>query len=517
MVLPHNSPMDAPVDTPREVELKFEIEPPDLDRVRALILRQGADGGSKDLESVYYDTDDRRLRGAGLTLRVRRDGARRLQTVKTYDGAGLFDRGEWESAIEGDHPDLDAVGRTPAGEVLDGGLADLAPVFATRIHRTVRNLVTRAAEIELVLDEGEVDTGLTSAPLLEIELELKRGRPSVLFAAARRLSKGARLHLSLVGKAERGYGLADGDAGAAAPAAALDLPSDADAAEAFRRIGRSCLSQLAENARTLRQVRRPEALHQMRVALRRLRAAISMFKPVVDGPAANAVKTELKWITGELGDARNLDVFITGTFRPAADRDPDRHGMAELGAVLLTAQTQAYDRAVAAADSARFRALVLDAAAWIETGRWAAGKAARLPAREAAAEALTKLARRVDKGGRGLADLAPEQRHILRIDAKKLRYGVEFFAGLYPGGKAGRRREGLVKALKRMQVVLGELNDIAVARATALQAIGPLAGTEGHAAFAAGLVVGLRGPEARRRLKAAQKLHDRLSDAKPFW
>ena len=515
MVLGLDRLMDPFVDAPREIELKFEIDPQDLEKVRALATLQGSDGGVRQLESAYFDTDDRRLRGAGLALRVRHDGARRVQTVKTYDGAGLFDRGEWECEIGGDAPDLGAVKRTPAGAVLNGDIETLKPLFATRFRRTIRTLKARYSEIELALDEGEVDTGARQAPLLEIELELKRGKPAALFAAARKLSKSAILNLNFVGKAERGYILADGETARPQKSLILTLPAEATAAEAFRRIGRACLGQLTENARILRRTRSLDALHQMRVGLRRLRAALSIFKAVTADESREAIKAELKWLTGELGPARSLDVFLAETYQPAAARDPDRPGMAELGMALLAAQALAYERAMVATASARFRALVLETAAWIETGKWGErGVARNQPVKAFAEAALTRLCRKVKTHGRHLARLDPESRHRFRIEAKKLRYGVEFFGGLYADGKWARRRDRFALALKAMQDALGVLNDIATARQTAVEAardVSPLA------LFAAGLVVGERAPEMDKRLREAAKLHAGLMEAKPFW
>ncbi len=102
------------------------------------------------------------------------------------------------------------------------------------------------------------------------------------------------------------------------------------------------------------------------------------------------IKAELRWLTRELDDARNLDVFITETFRPAAKRHARSMGLANLGRALITAQTRAYDRAEAALAPQRFRTLMLETAAWIETGavderrrpRWrrcASGRSRRSP------------------------------------------------------------------------------------------------------------------------------------------
>jgi triphosphatase len=114
-------------------------------------------------------------------------------------------------------------------------------------------------------------------------------------------------------------------------------------------------------------------------------------------------------------------------------------------------------------DSARFRALAIDAAAWLEAGVWTTDK--RLEKRrdksaaDFAAEALGKRRRRIRKDGRDLAALGPEDRHHLRIRGKKLRYAVDDLGGLFPDHP--KRLERFVEATKTLQDALGLLNDLA--------------------------------------------------------
>ncbi|HKT53590.1 MAG TPA: CHAD domain-containing protein, partial [Caulobacteraceae bacterium] len=417
-----------------ETELKFEVDAAAARRLSEN-LALSAKGGVRKLRSIYYDTPGADLRTQGYALRIRDDGGRKTQTLK-HSGAGMgFRREEWEIEVTGPGPDLDA--DTPLGEVLNKrDAAQLAPAFEVDVERATRELAVDGGVIEVALDRGVVSAGGAGEPVLELELELKKGSPRALFALARDLSGVAALNLSFASKSGRGYALMDGES--LAPIHAVDpaLSHGDDAASAFKAIAGAALAQIADNARVLRRVRRIEALHQLRVGARRLRSAISLFKPMLADGRVEHIKTELKWLTHELDDARNLDVFIAGTFRVAARRHGDWIGLAQLGKALLGAQTKAYDRAEAAVSAERFRALLLEAAAWIETGPWSttrSGVIAALrsrPIEVAARQILSERRKKVIKRGRKLDHLEPHARHQLRIEIKKLRYATGFFGGL---------------------------------------------------------------------------------------
>jgi CHAD domain-containing protein len=268
----------------------------------------------------------------------------------------------------------------------------------------------------------------------------------------------------------------------------------------------------------------------MRVALRRLRTAMKLFEPAVTDDAFASLTGELKWLAGELDLGRDTDVLIEETFRPAARRLHQQAGMSGLGERLLKARTKAYDRVIEVLAQPRHLNLVLDMAAWIDCGRWADpadprhGPLADRPAEAMACEGLDKLRRQIKRRGRNLEGLDPGRRHKLRIRAKRLRYGLEFFSGLYGGDKDQARLQAMLKTLKGLQDGLGALNDVEVARGKG-QALaeggGRAAGDseiEGvQEAYAIGIAVGLRLTGEAELLAQAAKDYDALMDIKPFW
>jgi triphosphatase len=279
-------------------------------------------------------------------------------------------------------------------------------------------------------------------------------------------------------------------------------------------------------------------VHKLRVAARRFRALLSTFKALAADPAVHHVKAELKWLADQLGAARNLDVFIADVWRPAVEGQPapdpaarDQEGpdpldaaardearaLAAFGKALLAAQTEAYARAGEAVDSARFRTLAIDAAAWLEAGPWTTDKRLEKirarPAADFAAKALDKRRDRIRKDGRDLVALNPEDRHHLRIRGKKLRYAVEDLGGLFPDHP--RRRERFVAATRDLQDVLGLLNDQAgrdaLAREVAMTCEDP------EAAFAAGRLTAGAADRETELLAEAQGAYVTFAEAKRFW
>lgn len=512
-----------------EIELKFDVDPAAADQLLEE-LALAAKGQEQILRSVYYDTETSELRDSGLALRVRDDGRRRVQTLKQATSRA-FERGEWEQEIEGPTPDMAAAADTPLAALMAGrdGSA-LRPAFEVTVERAKRDLAVGAGVVEVALDRGAVSADGYGAPICELELELKSGPASLLFDLARELAERAPMDLSFISKAERGYALLDGALLAPVKARRPRIAPGDGAADAFRAIAATNLAQITDNARVLRAARRPEAVHQLRVGVRRLRTTIGLFGEMLADDRREPLKAELKWIAGELDEARNLDVFLTETYRPAAARRRDAPGMGALGALLLSAQTRAYARAEKALRARRFSRMTLELAAWIETGAWAVDpdptRAALLerPAADLAADVLGGLYKKVVRRGRKLEQLSVEARHALRIKAKQLRYAGDFFAALY-AGKAARRQVALTKALGAFQDGLGELNDIAVGSAMVARLVGAVPGEppagrrkpDFAQAFAAGQVWADREAGAAEAMQASLKAYARLAKAKPYW
>ena len=477
----------------QEIELKLELTP---EAAETLLASGALAAGPKRLElrTPYFDTPDGHLAKAGFSLRIRDAGGVRTQTVKAAGTAtaGLFARPEWERTVEDDRPVLDDA--TPLPALLGARLHDIVPIFEIRVERLVWDVPWEDALVEVVLDRGHVVAGERSAPICEIELELKEGAPAALFSLARHLDGIVPLHVGVVNKAERGQRLL-GPVIRAFKSGELALSPEMSAADAFRAIAGSCLRQYRLNEAAIDRAH-PEAVHQARVALRRLRSAFSIFMPMLDDDLFAGLREETRWLANALGEARDLDVLLSG-----GTGEPELRGRLE------QACDEAYGRALAAVSSARARALMLDLSRWLALGGWLSrpeGGALRdEPVRGFASAALDRFRRRVKKGGRGLENLTDEARHELRKDAKKLRYAAEFFASLFADKRGKRRGRRFIETLSALQEKLGALNDIAMSQCV----LG-----EGESAAAPDF-----DSDKADLLEEAAEAHDAFRDARPFW
>jgi inorganic triphosphatase YgiF len=515
---------------PTEVELKLGVAPEDIATLRNHPHFTGSlhNPTREMLDSVYFDSGDGFLRDHGLTLRVRHIDDKRVQTIKSTDrGAGFFERSEWEGTIEGDQPDLSRVTDTALSRILvDEGRQTLKPVFETRIERTAYHLNGNGADIVMAIDEGQILATGCSRPISEIELELKHGNPADLFKIARDIVDIVPAHLEFKSKSERGYELVEKTPVGAETACDPELSAGMSAGRTFTLVGRACLRHLVANVAAM--ISRDEnAVHQMRVALRRLRAAISLFSPVVGDDRADAIKTELKWLALELGSARDLDTLLFEVIKPLRNLHKNERGLVSISNMFMRKRTKSYRQAQDAVQSARFRTLVLDTAEWVEAGPWSASEDALIRARREmpieifAAEQLSQRCKKIRRRGARINDLGTEQLHELRIQVKKARYATEFFSGVYHG-KSARRCKKIRSSLMQLQEYLGRLNDIATHEALFADIIaGPARGlTEEQSrrrAFAAGLIIGGQQAQIQILLVRARKAYSRFNRAKAFW
>jgi len=502
-------------DTPVEIELKLLASGETLDRLgRHPVVRQMATGraSTRAVHSIYWDTPSQALRAAGLLLRTRRIGRRWVQTLKQEDpigrAGGLERRGEWEHPIAGETPEPARLADTPLAQVLDGEAQSdrLVAVFATEFRRTTRPLKTAEGdEIELALDRGAVVGTAGRAPISEAELELKRGRPMALFALARDLARDLPLRLGRESKSARGFRLGQDGVTAPVRAEAIALDPAMSAGDAFASVARGCLNQLHGNETPMLEAGEHgpgdgEAVHQMRVGLRRLRAAISLFGDSVRTEETQAIRGEVKWLAGELGPARDLDVLLAGGVAEVRGALPGEDGLIALAEDLEAARADAYVQSVTAVADPRFTDLVLAMGGWIEgRGYVAEAESLNRPVGDFASDMLHRRHKKLMRAAAELGDLDEHARHDLRIRVKKQRYASEFFRSLYPS----RRGERYIKELSRLQEALGELNDAVTARGVLQERIDRLERTGsnriGEMRYAAGMVVGWQAHEAGRR------------------
>jgi len=297
------------------------------------------------------------------------------------------------------------------------------------------------------------------------------------------------------------------------------------AAEAFRVIAHSCLQHISSNERAISSGN-SESLHQMRVGLRRLRTALSLFARTVNDTQIETVKSELKWITAILGQARDVDVFLSDVMLPLRKQYHEEPGLLSLHRTYAAQRTRAYARVTQAISSVRYRSLTLELAAWVEAGPWTHNQSedARLhrmePVEIFAAGELTRRRRKVRKKGDRFKKLDLDERHGLRIQVKRLRYASEFFLTLFPGKK--RKKRAILTSLRDLQDALGDVNDVAVRAGLKSEVVTGKArrlniGRDQHRAFAAGLIIGHQKARVETLTKLAKRAFSDFVNAKPFW
>lgn len=512
-----------------ETELKLRIAP---DAARALsrhpALRAVKRGRSrtKRLISTYFDTADDTLARAGIALRLRRDGRHWLQTVKgpadASGAGGLSSRPEFEWPVPGGVLDPLRFATTPFRRTLaKAERSGLAPRFTTDITRTVVPLSFADSTMALLcIDVGEVRTSdagpARRAAVSEIEIELEAGDPQRLYELAHALAADMPLAIDSASKAARGYALRSPAEAVPLRASDADLPRKVSAGAAFAAILRACAAQVEGNAQGVVEQDDPEWIHQMRIGVRRLRAALSLARRGFAPERIEPVRVELRWLAQALGPARDLDVFVLETlpaFREAAARGSGVDGLApalaRLGTRAAARRREARGEARAAVASPRFVRTMLATAALAASpevaGRGEPGNFAR-SARAFARPLLQKRHDALLALGANIAHAAPEARHAARLAAKKLRYATEFFAPLY----SPRRARAYRRALAVLQEELGAWNDAAVAAGLAASLTGPV--SPAAAAFAGWAAA--RSAERTRTLAGAW---DDFAKARPFW
>lgn len=207
----------------------------------------------------------------------------------------------------------------------------------------------------------------------------------------------------------------------------------------------------------------PEGVHEMRVALRRMRAALSDFRGIIPAAQVSWLKRETKWLISSLGTARDWDVFLSELLPPV---EADRRGDSGLAKLRITAETErekGYAGARRAIRSHRYSAFLARMRRWLSAKPWRQGGNGRKwldeSAEKVAGRLLKKRHKAVLKLGRDFKKLSAQERHQLRIALKKLRYTAEFFRSLYQK----KREKAYFHALSQLQNSLGRMNDIVVA------------------------------------------------------
>lgn len=399
--------------------------------------------------------------------------------------------------------------------------ADVAPaagppgaraLFHRRARRTARRQdLPCHGVITLGLEEGRVADRLRRIPYARLVLEQHGGMPARLAETIATLRAVAPLAIASEDPVEQAMRELMGAAATAKTAERPALRAGMTPEAALGAIIASCLAHWRANQPALIQAGLPEAVHQARVALRRLRAALSLFKGTLPPQREQALKTELRWASSLLGAVRDWDVFLGETLPPVeAAFGHDAFG--ELRDTAERARAEAFSELARAIGEARWRALPIDLAmlSWgLSATAFSGWPMATVEA--FASEIIQRRHAKLLRLGKGFDGLAPDLRHRLRIEVKKLRYTLEFFHDAQPNKRARRLRS----RLGALQDALGRDQD----RVTSERLLDRVIrrNTSTGEARAAGLVAGWQGALAHRKTREVRSIWQDVASEKPFW
>jgi triphosphatase len=528
---------------PRELEIKLELTARQARRLGAKLAAGDGEQCVATLRSIYFDTSQWALREKGLALRIRRVGDTWVQTVKlarakpfksssgrvhqhgaisgSAISAGVSNPVELEAEVASCDPDIDAIADKKLRNKISklAAASPLVVVFETIVERTSQRLTTPTGEtMEVVLDLGTIEAGARQEKVREAEIEWLGGSPAGLLTAIPEVVGDGPLRPAALSKADRGFrllGESTRPPALAAKAEPLALEPGSTAAQAFSEILGSVADHVLHNWQALEETGEAEAAHQMRVGLRRLRAALRILRSAGDpGEGTRALERTVRDLGRIVGQVRDIDVLREDIVAPLAGHAHVERGIAAIQRQLARERKTRLEAAIADLGSMQH------GLARIEIGllphdvnQLAGGKAGSLDGtvEDLARTALRKLLRRVTKRARGLADLSIEERHELRKSVKPLRYAAEFFASLLPADKTKR----MLECTADLQTTLGYLNDVALADGL-VELIGGEQASLPEVSRAIGAVIGWHSAKAEEAWGDVEKTWKRFEKAVPF-
>lgn len=453
-----------------EIELKLALAEDQAARfLRQPLLKQAQRRRAENLDNIYYDTADLALRRNGIALRLRRQGGSWRQTVKLAGSAagGLSNRPEWETPYAG-HFDFSGLPLVSLRDWLQRPqrLARIEPICETRFRRITWTFAIGGGHVLLTLDRGWIVAHGRREAICEVEIELAGAPLHALFELAAQLGRQVALAPSVLSKAERGIRLYLGHAQAPFKSVSPPLTAAMSPATAFRAIALSCLDHLQLNHAGALASDDPEYIHQMRVACRRLRAALRLFRPVVAEPVAQALRAPLSVLMEPLGRARDLDVLLEEIANPVLRALPGEPRLPALASDITNRRYLARAQALALLAAPGYGHSLLAALEALHGMSAAEDGAGALL--DFATQRLHRLRRKLRRLAGAASSDAPASLHALRIGVKRLRYALEFFAPL--ADNAALRRD--LRQLAAAQDRLGQLNDLANAGALLTECAG---------------------------------------------
>lgn len=504
-----------------EFELKFKTDAAGLRRVPHLACLNGYPvSRARHMVTLYYDTAQGLLLQNGISLRFRKMG--RGRGVMTFKAPNLqsgssFSRREVEIRAGPNGFDLasfDFEVQDIVKKITKG--APLIERYATDFRRKTIEVNTGRSTIEIAIDSGSFLAGNKTHPLHEVEIELKVGDCAEAIAWSKNIALDAKLKLETISKAERCALLA----GLSIPTR-RSKPEDIRAGTPLDKVIATALSECLQHyldyLHPFREDRSPLSVHQMRVGLRRLRAALKIFSKSFPEAGFAIFAERAKVLATGLGAARDCDAFYQLAFGEAlahpkrpSDADILKDGLDQL-------RSEFYAKASELIETEANLTFILDLQSFILQRAWRInGTDAHFaflsqPAEDYASITLDLLMQRVRKRGKNLLQRSDEERHEFRIALKNLRYNAVLFGGLYGSGKA---RKSWLSDLAELQEILVLQNDLANAQMM-LERIQQY--TSLDFSGSAGFVLGWHAHHSAEADKKLERTWKKLKTHKVFW
>lgn len=503
----------------QEIEIKFSCDAATM----ALVLKAEALKGPlahhvKTLHTTYFDTTDHRLRQSNAILRVRWSDAKDpVLCIKSVppEQSEAFHRREIESPSPQGLPDISLFGGETTQWLKNHlGSKRLHAQFELKVQRRTLLVAHGGAEIEISADEGVVISGDKTSPIVELELELKSGKDAGLFDLAARLVQEFPLALSFGTKSERGFRLIGEENADPVTIPPLSFSADMSLDDVIAACLSHTLYQFTAQWDAMSNGKISEAIHQMRVALRRLRTFLSIFSKAYPGQTFKDVKRQARDINLALGKARNLEVLsevLDDLFEDVNFPLKKRKAVVDhITAQQDLAQVEARDLVHSRMGSH----FVLHLQHLIATRGWTLeqeGTKKTASSGKFVSHALSQLHARVLKRGRGFAMLELEELHAVRLALKAMTHATNAFSSMIEQSDAADKFQS---ASLKLQKGLGSVNDAGFA----LQFLDDISNREGLISKddAQALAETLKAQIEAKRAKL-QRAWRRFKDLPPYW
>lgn len=460
---------NAAVNEARE-ELEWQFAADDLEAVESWLLEHPAVSRTEtqEISDTYLDTADWTLYKAGYALRLRKSGNRAEVTMKSLSagaGDGLRRRREISEPLPGWN--LTSLRRASGtvGERLRalGVRRAVQPIFEIHTRRQAFDLTLGGGPSgEVALDNSAVSVPAAEdeqpAVLRRVEVEVESGFAEDFGEFVESLRAGCGLEEVPGSKFAAGLAASGLEPGGAPEKGPIKAKRSVPAAEFAFAVLRRQYELFRYHEPGSRLGEDPEELHDMRVASRRMRAALRLFQEVLPEKAGE-LRQELRWVASALGEVRDLDVQLDSLerWRSGLAGEKDAAALDGLKDALEKKRAKNREKMLRTLNSSRYAELVENLEAMLEEGPPDGGGR---PLRAVAPGIVESSYRRMRKAGDRISEGSPpEDYHEVRKKARRLRYAVEFLRGVY-----GKPADAWIQTLKTLQDVLGDHQDTAVAR-----------------------------------------------------